>query len=108
MPLQLVFAPVWEEVLFRGLLQGRLGRLRFVGSLRWYGITLANALTSVVFCAAHLLAHPPVLAPGFFAVSLLLGIARERSGGLALPIALHAGFNLLGWIAVANLAPLGG
>ncbi|HVL57253.1 MAG TPA: JDVT-CTERM system glutamic-type intramembrane protease [Burkholderiaceae bacterium] len=106
MPLQLLLAPVWEEVLFRGLLQGRLGRWR-AGAARWKGITLANALTGAVFAAAHLLAHPPALAPGFFAVSLLLGIARERSGGLALPIALHAAFNLLGWIALAHLPPLG-
>jgi uncharacterized protein len=106
-PAGLLWAAVWEEALFRGcLLPAAAARL--AGCASRFGVTAANAATSGAFAALHLIAHPPALLPAYFALSLLLGIARERSGGLALPIALHAGFNLIGWIAVAQLSPLAG
>jgi membrane protease YdiL (CAAX protease family) len=81
---------------FRGWLQPVLGRrLRRFGPL--FGLTAGNLAASAAFAGLHLIAHPPELAPAYLALSLLLGIARERSGGVALPIALHAGFNIAWW-----------
>lgn len=77
-----VVGPVFEEVLFRGMLQsmirGYLGR-------PW----LAIALTSVVF-ATH---HPWMHWPGIFILSAGMGYAYEKSGSLFRPIFIHMLFN---------------
>lgn len=101
----LLAAAVWEEVLFRGLMQSALLRCRPL-RIPWFGFSGANLCTSVVFCAAHLLFHDAVLLPGYLAVSLLLGVARERTHGLAWPIAGHAGLNLAWWSALQPLFTL--
>lgn len=82
--------PPLEEWLFRGELQPLLG-CRW--SARWGPMTLANLVTSIVFAALHLWFHPPLWAAAVFLPSLVFGYFRERSGGLASPIALHAGYN---------------
>lgn len=71
-------APAAEEILFRGLLFGAIGKRL---SPRW-----TIAVTAAVFAVAHL--QPVFFVPLFF-VGLLLGWARDRSGGLALPILIH-------------------
>jgi len=96
----LVLVSAVEEIVFRGGLQRALlhwrwlqrrdRRRRIVPAL-----SAANALTSVVFAAAHLWNHPPLVAWGVLPVSLLLGWAYERSGErLAPPVALHGYFNV--------------
>jgi membrane protease YdiL (CAAX protease family) len=84
-----------EEVLFRGALQPALhARLWFADpARRRWGITPANAVTSLAFAAAHIWNHPPIVALGVLPVSLLLGWSLERSGRLAVPVLLHAWFN---------------
>ena len=92
---------VAEEVVFRGLLQRALLHYRSLaprapaGTLRTLaGISMANAIASLLFAAAHLWAHPPLAALGVLPVSLVLGAAFERSGErLAAPAALHVYFN---------------
>jgi len=83
-----VFAPVAEELLFRGLL------LR--GLLRRYGAAVAVVLGGVAFAVVHLLdpSAAPLLAP-LALVGVLSGILAVRSGDLSRSILLHAGFNLL-------------
>lgn len=82
-----------EELVFRGGLQAWLAQRPGFGARR-FGLSGANLLTSVVFSAAHLWAHPPLLALAVFPVSLLLGASFEQSGRLWVPVALHAWFNL--------------
>jgi membrane protease YdiL (CAAX protease family) len=93
-----------EELIFRGGVQRALERL-FERSPRPMaappGVTAANLLTSVLFAAAHLLDQSPAAAHGIFPVSLVLGASLERSGHLAVPVALHAYFNLLLYAASA-------
>ncbi len=99
-----------EEIIFRGGLQAALMRywpgrtatppVDGVDSLphrllHRTGLSRANLLASLAFSAAHLWAHTPAHALAVFPVSLLLGIAYERSGRLWLPAALHAWFNLV-------------
>jgi membrane protease YdiL (CAAX protease family) len=98
-PLALAWAAIWAEVLFRGWLQPLLER-RF-GNLRPIRVipilSTGNLLASLAFATLHLAMHAAVLWPAYLAVSLLLGVARDRSGGVAFPMALHLGFNGLWW-----------
>lgn len=88
--LAVVVYPVLEEIVFRGGLQPALAsRLPAAAG----PLTLANFLTSVVFCALHFLFHPPLWAVGVFLPSLVFGYFRERHNGLAVPIALHGVYN---------------
>lgn len=88
-----VSAAFLEEVIFRGGIQGGLLR-KEVFRLKLLGLSLANWLTSSLFAAAHVWQHPALLVPGYFVVSLVLGYFRERYKGIAVPVALHAWYNL--------------
>jgi membrane protease YdiL (CAAX protease family) len=75
-------APVYEEVIFRGLLYPALRRRLPRGS-------------SVVLCAAcfALVHFSPAQMPALFVLGLALAWLYERTGTLAAPIAFHAAFN---------------
>jgi membrane protease YdiL (CAAX protease family) len=73
-----LLAPAGEEILFRGLLFGAMrGRL----SASW-----TILVTAALFALMHL---QPIYFMPLFAMGLVLGWARDRSSGLALPIMLH-------------------
>ena len=88
-----VFAPLAEELLFRGLL------LR--GLLRRVGAVPAAAVCGGAFAVGHLI--DPNAAP-FLAPLALLGVISSmraiRTGELSQSILLHAGFNLLSAISL--------
>lgn len=84
--------PVVEELLFRGLLQGRLAA-RAWGRRQFAGFTLANLAASLVFTALHFIAHPPLWAAGVLLPSLLFGYFRDRHGSVLPAIALHVFYN---------------
>lgn len=89
-----VSVAVLEEVIFRGGIQGwLLQRASFKRSTA--GLSRANWATSSLFALAHVWLHPVWLAPGYFAVSLVLGHFRERYHGILVPVALHAWYNLV-------------
>jgi uncharacterized protein len=95
-----LWQPVVEELLFRGILQGRLlGRPWGQGV--FLRISLANLVTSVVFMAIHFIAHPPLWALSVLVPSLLFGYFRERHHSLYPAIILH-GFYNLGYLVVAT------
>lgn len=84
----------WEELAFRGAIQPV--------AARWLGAARGLAVASVLFGAFHLpnilyQDVPPELIPlTVFALTLMglvFGWAYQRSGGLALPVALHFGWN---------------
>lgn len=77
-----VVVPVFEEIIFRGLLQSMI--VGFVGN-RWGAI----AMTSVLFT----MLHPKTHWLGLFALSMCMGYAYEKSGSLLRPIFIHAIFN---------------
>jgi len=94
-----IWQPLVEELLFRGVLQGELRR--HAGMVRSrYGFSLANLLVSAVFAGAHLVNQPPGWALATFFPSLLFGFFRDRTGsvlpGLLLHVAFNAGFFLTG------------
>ena len=79
--LTVLAAPLCEEFIFRGLLQGGLRR-----SLpAWQAITVAAAFFAIV--------HPPASMLPVFVLGLCTGLAYERSGSLLAPMLVHAGYN---------------
>jgi len=89
--------PVLEEMVFRGLLQGRLRESSW--GLRQFGpLSLPNVLTSVVFTVLHFFVHPPLAAVLVLAPSLVFGYFRDRYDEhrilrIGAPIALHVWYN---------------
>ncbi|MBW3511635.1 MULTISPECIES: type II CAAX endopeptidase family protein [Janthinobacterium] len=74
-------APLCEEFLFRGLLQGGLRR-----SLpAWQAIGIAAALFAIM--------HPPAAMLPAFVLGLCAGHAYERSGALLAPMLVHGLYN---------------
>ena len=80
-----VLAPVVEEALFRGLLFTRLRR-HYAALPTLVAVTIAFGFLHVENGLLHVVS---VLPAGAF-----LGLAREVSGGIGLPILLHACMNL--------------
>lgn len=78
----LSIVPVFEELLFRGLLQSTLTAYL---ARPWASI----ALTSMAFAAMH----PGTHFFGIFALSCCLGYAYEKSGSILRPIFIHVLFN---------------
>ncbi len=75
-------APLWEEILYRGLLYSGLRRTRDVRT--------SVVISAAVFALAHLNAF--VLLP-LFAFGVLLALVRERTGSLLAPVVIHMLFN---------------
>ena len=96
--LAVVGAPVYEEVLYRGIVQQALVG---AGMRRWPAILT----TSVLFTLVHLGAVTSVdglLA--LFVLSIGFGWVYEKTGRLSASITMHAAFNLanllLAWLSV--------
>jgi membrane protease YdiL (CAAX protease family) len=83
--------PVVEELVFRGLLQDLAHRHLRPWSLG--PVSHANLITSVAFTALHFVNHTPLWATAVFVPSLIFGFFKDRTGGLAAPIVLHAFYN---------------
>lgn len=86
-----LFAPVTEELLFRGLL---LRALR-----RRYSPEVAIAVSAVLFGAAHLIGGGVLgtlaILPALVALGMISGVAAVWVGDLSVSIPLHVGFNLI-------------
>ena len=83
--------PVIEEIVFRGAVQGFLGR-RWVAR-RGSPLTRANLVTSILFAATHIAWFGDPAAGAVFFPSLVFGYFRERHATLASPILLHVFYN---------------
>lgn len=80
-----VGAPLVEELVYRGLLQGSLGRTLH----QWRG-GVALVLVAAFFALVH---FSPVEYPGLFVIGLILGVCALRTGRLGMGILTHAAFN---------------
>ena len=83
-----IAAPVFEEVLFRGFMYEGLRRTR-IGA----GGTIL--VTTLVWTGLHVGQYEPFFLALIALIGILLGIARERTGSLYVPLAIHAMNNLL-------------
>lgn len=80
----IIFAPVAEEMIFRGLLFNRIAAARSVG--------LAVVVTSIVFAAVHI--QYSVAEQGFILVdALIFALPRAKSGSLPLTMLMHCAGN---------------
>ena len=87
-----VFAPVFEEILFRGFLYRNL-RDRL-------GPWAALAVSSAIFALAHLDASN--LLP-LFAIGFAFGLSYEKSGSLWVPVLIHSLWNLSTVLRILSL-----
>lgn len=95
-----VWQPIVEELLFRGCLQGVLGR-RAWARRTVMGISAANLMTSMLFSSAHIPTHSLLWALLTLFPSLVFGVLRDRSGSVVPPIALHIFYNT-GYFLIAG------
>lgn len=93
-----VVNPVWEEVLFRGVLQSELAGT--------FGPWQAAVVQAVLFGFSHLHGFPS----GWIGVLMAaawgfgLGVIRNRTGGVVIPYVVHVAANLtIGLLAVTVL-----
>jgi hypothetical protein len=86
-----LFAPIGEELFFRGILQSAFKKLfpRRWGSRRhrWFAI----GLSAVAFGLMHW--GTPQFIPALICLGVILGYLYERRGSLIVPIAVHILFN---------------
>lgn len=87
-----IWQPLVEELLFRGVIQGLLLGTKAGKASRW-GISVANLATSTLFVLVHLVNQPAAWALGVLLPSLLFGLFRERTGSVWPSLALHVLFN---------------
>jgi len=87
-----LWQPLTEELLFRGVLQGQLRKPQW-GRRSWFGISGANFAASLVFAALHLLAHPAGWAAAVLVPSLVFGHFRDRYASVLPAVLLHAWYN---------------
>jgi membrane protease YdiL (CAAX protease family) len=90
----LVFAPVVEEIFFRGLLLRSLQRR--------LSAPYAVAISALAFGLTHLVGGwgSGAVLPALVALGMISGIFAVRTGNLSRSILLHVGFNLLAVLAV--------
>ena len=84
-------APVLEEILFRGQLQGAIQK-KLEDRRSQRAPIYAIAITSAVFSLIH---FQPLAIPPLFVAGAAFGWIRWRSGSLALPIAAHVLMNFI-------------
>jgi membrane protease YdiL (CAAX protease family) len=85
-----VGAPMVEELVYRGMLQGAFTRRVH----EWLGV----CLVALWFAVVH---FQPVETPGLFVVGLVLGSCALLTGRLGLGVVAHMAFNATGLVLVA-------
>jgi membrane protease YdiL (CAAX protease family) len=80
-----VGAPIVEEIVYRGLLQGSFAA-RFHNVPAWL-------VASAIFALIH---FRPVEYPGLLAIGLICGYCAMSTGRLGMAMACHVGFNVTG------------
>jgi len=87
-----IWYPFWEELLFRGLLQGELIKRGWVRP--WaFDLSGANIFVSLLFTVCHLWSHSPIWAVLVFFPSLAFGYLRDRFGSTVPSILMHMWYN---------------
>jgi uncharacterized protein len=87
-----LWQPLFEELLFRGIIQGQ-SLQSMVSEQAWFGLSISNLLTSVAFSLAHLAGHSLSWSLLIFVPSLCFGFVRDRFESVYPSIALHVFYN---------------
>ncbi len=96
-----LWQPLFEELLFRGVIQGQL-RQTMWGQKTWLGVSMANLMVSLLFVLAHLANHSIPWSLLVFAPSLCFGFVRDRFGSVYPAIALHVFYNAGYFFLIGN------
>lgn len=89
-----IWQPVVEEILFRGIIQGQLIKSAW-GKRSWLKISAANFITSILFVGFHMVNNPPLFSLVVIVPSLLLGYFRDSCSSVYPSILMHSAFNAL-------------
>jgi membrane protease YdiL (CAAX protease family) len=89
--LTLVF-PLVEELAFRGYLQSKAHAQPW-GKSQFSGISVANLLTTFLFCSVHFLYHSFTWSIAVILPSLVFGYFRDRFSSVVPCIILHCFYN---------------
>lgn len=93
-----IAAPIVEEIIFRVFLQSAL--LRATGRT-WWAILITSALFALVHLGGGISpSQAQALAP-LFILGMAMGIAYERTRRVAVPITMHAAFNIVNLLLLA-------
>lgn len=88
-----LWAPVIEELAFRGVVQGYLST-RTLGRRIFAGLSVANIVAAVLFTAWHLVYRTDLGAWLVFFPALVFGYFRDRHGSVVPCMILHAAYNV--------------
>jgi membrane protease YdiL (CAAX protease family) len=88
----IIWQPLFEEILFRGLIQRQLAK-RDWGRRSWMQISSANGVTSLLFVGIHLINNPALFSLTLFVPSLVFGYFRDRCNSVYPSILLHCSYN---------------
>lgn len=83
-----IAAPVFEEILFRYIIQGGIGRRKWPGA-HWVGLAVGIAL----FALAHGGFHVDTLR--YLPTAIVLGVCYDRTNNVQVSIAVHMCNNLI-------------
>ncbi|BFU89601.1 MAG: hypothetical protein NTAFB01_07880 [Nitrospira sp.] len=97
-----LWQPLFEELLFRGMVQGHLLQ-SMARQKTWFGLSTANLLTSLLFSLAHLAGHSISWSLLVFIPSLCFGFVRDRFGSVYPSLALHAFYNAGYFLLIGDL-----
>lgn len=86
-----VLTPLWEEILFRGMIQGSIAAR--------YGRLASVIISPLVFAAAH---GVPILLPYMVVLGVSLALLREFHRNLWAPLAMHCILNTIASSAVLS------
>lgn len=95
----IIWQPLVEEVLFRGILQGQFAKREW-GKRSWLGISGANVAASVLFAAIHLINSSPLFAITVIAPSLVFGYFRDYCNSVYPSIAIHVTYNAMVFVGL--------
>ena len=101
----ILWQPFIEEVLFRGIIQGQI-RKKDWGKNAWFGISGANAITSILFVAVHMINSSPLFALTVLAPSLVFGYFRDYCNSVYPAIIIHCTYNAMVFIGLALIGNL--
>ncbi len=87
-----LWQPLFEELLFRGIVQGQLLQTTW-GRKTWIGLSMSNLLVSLLFMSAHLASHSISWSLLVLVPSLCFGFVRDRFESVYPSIILHAFYN---------------
>ena len=85
-----IATPIVEEVLFRSLLQSALAAVLPGRWGKWGAVQIASALFTLAHTTGGVEWHS---LPAIAVLGLSMAVAYERTGRIAVPIAMHVAFN---------------